>query len=72
LLGGGALYVIGCFLVTFVFNIPRNNILASLDPADPASAAYWAEYRSSWTFWHHIRTVTALAAAALLIIALVY
>jgi uncharacterized membrane protein len=72
LLAGGALYLLGSFVVTFVFNIPRNNVLASLAPADPASAAYWAEYCSSWTFWHHVRTAAALAAAALLTVALVY
>lgn len=72
LLGGGALYLIGSFLVTFVFNIPRNEALASVVPTDTDSATYWAEYLSSWTFWNHVRTATALAAAALLIIALVY
>lgn len=72
LLGGGALYLLGCMGVTFAFNIPRNNMLAPLAPADPASATYWAEYLSSWTFWNSVRTAAALGAAALLIIALVY
>lgn len=72
LLGGGALYLLGCFGVTFAFNIPRNNRLAPLVPADPASATYWAEYLSSWTFWNSVRTAAALGATALLIIALVY
>lgn len=72
LLGGGTLYLLGCMGVTFAFNIPRNNALAPLAPADPASATYWAEYLSSWTFWNSVRTAAALGAAALLIIALVY
>ena len=72
LLGGGALYLLGCLGVTFVFNIPRNDILASLAPTDAASATYWAEYLSSWTFWNHVRTAAALAAAGLFIITLVY
>ncbi|GIK42629.1 MAG: membrane protein [Chloroflexota bacterium] len=72
LLSGGALYLIGSFLVTFMFNVPRNEVLAAVAPADTDSAAYWAEYLSNWTFWNHIRTAAALAAAALLIIALVY
>ncbi|MCL4300049.1 MAG: DUF1772 domain-containing protein [Anaerolineae bacterium] len=72
LLGGGALYLIGSFLVTFMFNVPRNEVLASLAPADTNSATYWTEYLSNWTFWNHVRTAAALAAAALLIIALVY
>lgn len=72
LLGGGVLYLIGSFLVTFVFNVPRNEVLAALNPANTADAAYWTEYLSIWTFWNHIRTAAALIAAALLIIALVY
>lgn len=72
LLGGGAFYLLGCIGVTFAFNIPRNNLLAPLAPADPASATYWAEYLASWTFWNSVRTAAALGAAALLIIALVY
>jgi uncharacterized membrane protein len=72
LLSGGALYLIGSFLVTFVCNVPRNEVLAAVVPADAASAAEWADYLSSWTFWNHVRTAAALAAAVLLIIALVY
>jgi uncharacterized membrane protein len=72
LLGGGALYLLGCLGVTLAFNVPRNNRLAALAPADPASAVYWAEYLSSWTCWNHVRTAAALAAAALFLIALVF
>jgi uncharacterized membrane protein len=69
LLAGGALYVIGAFLVTMVFNVPRNNRLAGLDPAAAGSAEYWSSYLSSWTRWNHVRTIAALAAAALLTVA---
>ena len=34
LLIGGSLYLIGTFLVTFVFNVPKNNALATVAPAD--------------------------------------
>jgi uncharacterized membrane protein len=64
LLAGGVLYVIGTFLVTMIFNVPRNNVLAVLAPTSPEAAGYWAEYVSSWTAWNHVRTVAALAAAA--------
>ena len=33
LLIGGAFYLIGTFLVTFVFNVPKNNALATVAPA---------------------------------------
>ena len=64
LIVGGALYVIGTFLVTMIFNVPRNNVLAALAPTSPEAARYWIEYVSSWTAWNHVRTVAALAAAA--------
>jgi uncharacterized membrane protein len=64
LLVGGALYLIGSFAVTALFNVPKNDVLAKLAPSAPASANGWAEYVASWTKWNHVRTVAALAAAA--------
>jgi len=63
-LGGAALYLIGTFGVTVVFNVPRNNALARLEPADSVSA--WRRYVQEWTWWNHVRTLAAVAAAALL------
>jgi uncharacterized membrane protein len=70
LLAGGLLYLIGTFLVTMAFNVPRNDALAAVAPADPESARLWVSYLSSWTAWNHVRTVAALAAAASFSIAL--
>lgn len=67
---GSVLYLAGCFLVTIVFNVPRNEALAKLAPADPGSASSWSAYVVSWTAWNHVRTVAALAAAASFSIAL--
>jgi uncharacterized membrane protein len=67
---GGVLYVAGTFFVTMAFNVPLNNELASLAPADPGSASQWARYVATWTVWNHVRTAAALAAAALLTVAL--
>ena len=67
---GSALYLVGSFLVTVVFNVPRNEALASVAPADPDSADRWAAYLTSWTAWNHVRAAAALAAAASLTIAL--
>ena len=69
---GGALYLIGSLLVTIVFNVPKNEALASVAPADPDGASLWANYVSSWTAWNHVRTAAALAAAASFSIALGY
>lgn len=70
LLAGALLYVIGTFLVTVVFNVPRNEALAAVAPADPASAQLWATYLTTWTAWNHVRTAAALAATAALTMAL--
>jgi uncharacterized membrane protein len=67
---GSALYLLGTFLVTAIFNVPRNNALAALDPASAESARLWAEYVAGWTLWNHVRTIAAIAAAILLMFAL--
>lgn len=67
---GSLLYLVGCLLVTIVFNVPRNEALARVVPASPDSAGLWAGYVSSWTAWNHVRTAASLAAAAFLTIAL--
>ena len=67
---GGALYFFGSFLVTMIFNVPKNDALAAIAPADPDSAPVWADYLVTWTLWNHVRTIASLAATASLIIAL--
>ena len=69
---GGALYLIGGLLITFIFNVPRNNALAALEPTSPDSATIWADYLSNWTASNHVRTVTVLLALAFLTIAIGY
>lgn len=72
LLVGSVLYLVGTLLVTIVFNVPRNESLASAAPADPDGASLWAGYVVSWTAWNHVRTIAALAAAASFSVALSY
>lgn len=67
---GSALYLLGNILVTMVCNVPRNEALASVAPGDPDGASRWDDYVASWTKWNHVRTATALAAAASFSIAL--
>jgi uncharacterized membrane protein len=69
---GGALYVVGSFLVTMVFNVPLNDALASVAPGGPDAASHWARYVAGWTAWNHVRTAAALAAAASFSLALCY
>jgi len=72
LLIGSALYLVGTLIVTLVFNVPRNEALASVAPDDPDGAERWADYLATWTAWNHVRAAAALAAAASLTIALHY
>ena len=67
---GGMFYLVGTILVTIVFNVPRNNALAAVDPASAEGARLWARYLTSWTAWNHVRTAAALAAAASLTLAI--
>jgi len=61
---------VGTVLVTMVFNVPRNDALAAVDPASAEGARLWARYVVEWTAWNHVRTAAALAAATLLTVAL--
>jgi len=70
LLSGSMLYLVGTIFATICFNVPRNNALAAVDPESSAGAALWEGYVKSWTTWNHVRTIAALAAAALFMIAL--
>ena len=69
LLAGSLLYVIGTFLVTMLFNVPRNNALAGVASNSVEGARLWSAYLVEWTMWNHVRTVAALAAMAALILA---
>ena len=70
LLFGAALFLLGSLLVTIVFNVPKNNALASVSPADPDAASLWANYVTNWSAWNHVRTAASLAATASFSIAL--
>jgi uncharacterized membrane protein len=70
LLAGGLVYLGGCFVVSVLFNVPRNDALAAVDAASPDAAELWADYVATWTAWNHVRTVAALLAAASFTLAL--
>ncbi len=69
-LAGCAFYLIGTVGVTMACNVPLNNRLAKLHPREAGAASFWDGYAARWTAWNHLRTVAALAAAALLTVAL--
>jgi uncharacterized membrane protein len=69
LLIGAGLYLAGIIL-TIAYHIPRNNALELVDPTSSGAAATWHHYATNWTLWNHVRTLTSLAGATVLILAL--
>jgi uncharacterized membrane protein len=70
-IAGSALYVVGTFFVTMARNVPLNDGMAKISPDAAEAARIWSQYVSQWTPWNTVRSLAALAAAALLIISLV-
>jgi uncharacterized membrane protein len=68
LLAGSSLSLMGNYVVTMVFNVPQNKVLARRASKSEAGDT-WPNYVVGWTRWNHVRTITALAAAALFTIA---
>lgn len=69
----GLVYLVGCFGVTVVFNVPMNEALARMDLREEATRAYWTEtYVPRWTIWNTVRTLACAAAAALLLVGLLW
>jgi uncharacterized membrane protein len=64
-------YLVGCFGVTVVFNVPMNEALAGMDLSEAATRDYWLEtYVPRWTFWNSVRTGASALSAALLLFGL--
>lgn len=70
LAGASLLYLVGCLLVTILFNVPRNETLAGVEHQDPSAEAQWRDYVLTWTRWNHVRTACSLAAAIQFAVAL--
>ncbi len=69
-MAGSLLYLLGAIGVTIARNVPLNDRLEALRPDAAGAAQAWTDFVTTWTAWNHVRTVSALAAAALLIVAL--
>lgn len=70
LLAGSLLYLVGTIGVTIALNVPMNDALAIAKPDSSEGATLWARYLTDWTLWNHVRTIAAIAAAALFTISL--
>jgi uncharacterized membrane protein len=69
LLAGSLSYLVGTIVVTIIANVPLNNALAAVDPAGGDAVWFWLRYVRRWTAWNHVRAISAIAAAVLLLAA---
>ena len=69
LIAGGAIYLVGVFVVSVIGNIPMNKRLDVLPPGVAPTDAYWRHYARVWTRWNHVRTISSTAAATAFLIA---
>ena len=69
ILAASLCYFMGCFGTTMVFNVPLNDQLAAVAPAQ--EAALWSHYLDAWTLWNHVRAAASLMATAIFMIALI-
>ncbi|MCB1755090.1 MAG: DUF1772 domain-containing protein, partial [Gammaproteobacteria bacterium] len=59
-LAAGMVYGLGGFLLTALINVPLNDALAQVSPANVADAgAIWREYSGNWQFWNTVRTINS-------------
>lgn len=67
----GLVYLLGCFGVTVIFNVPMNEALAGMEMSTDTTRDYWLQvYVPRWTFWNSVRTIACAFSAALLLFAL--
>jgi uncharacterized membrane protein len=64
LLVAGAALSLASFVITIVFNVPRNNALDRVDADGVPGQQYWRRYLVSWTRANTARTLTSLASVA--------
>ncbi|MBN3786689.1 anthrone oxygenase family protein [Burkholderia sp. Ac-20353] len=70
IVAAGAIYVLGMFAVTMIFNVPLNDALATIDPATADGTAFWTRYLRDWTVWNHVRTVASALACVFFVVAI--
>lgn len=64
-LSASGLYVVGCFLVTGLRNVPLNHQLAAVDAEAAGAEDIWRRYLARWTLWNHVRTLACVVACLL-------
>jgi uncharacterized membrane protein len=73
IIAAALVYLVGCFGVTVVFNVPMNEALAGMTSPSEATQRYWFEtYVPRWTFWNSVRTGASAISAMLLLVGLLW
>ncbi|WP_394162691.1 anthrone oxygenase family protein [Galactobacter valiniphilus] len=67
--GTGAALHLASFLITVVYNVPRNEALDRLEPRDPRAPAAWAQYQREWSQANRLRAAFATVAIPVLLTA---
>ena len=62
----GAALALGGFLVTVAYNVPRNDLVAALDPVSVADQARWLTLAREWTAANGLRGGLSVLGAGLL------
>ncbi len=64
IIAGGAIYLVGVFAVTLVFNVPMNKRLDAKKYSGAEAATYWTNtYMPHWTFWNYVRALASAGSA---------
>ena len=63
-----AIYLLGMFVITAVFNVPLNNRLR--DAPEQQLNETWRLYLRHWSRWNHMRTLSSLIATTLFLLSL--
>ncbi len=73
ILSAAVIYLVGCFGVTVVFNVPMNEALAGMEFSSSSTKDYWLQtYVPRWTFWNSVRTGASAVSSALLLLGLLW
>lgn len=73
IIAAALVYLVGCFGVTVLFNVPMNEALAGMESSSEATREYWLQtYVPRWTFWNSVRTAASTMSAALLLVGLMW
>ncbi len=65
----GVIYLVGCFGITAMCNVPMNQALADMDVSAASTQSYWtATYLPRWTFWNTVRTIACGVSSLLLLL----